>query len=135
MEETTAAESSQGYFTVCRFCGKEKKVNLQGQEIGIGSHICVPSHECVTHRRYIGEGKYRCEICGSIAELSIGTGAPEGQRERVHKIKQLFESIACLCFEGPELFPRRELMESIQQEASKGYGICKELLTAMAREG
>ena len=40
--------------------------------------------------------------------------------------KGIFESISCLCAEGPEFHTKLELVELIQAEAIKGYNFCKE---------
>ena len=46
-------------------------------------------------------------------------------KSEIEKCKDLFESILCLCSEGPEFYSKLELMDTIIKEASKGYGICK----------
>lgn len=46
----------------------------------------------------------------------------------VLEAKHLFESITCLCAEGPEFHTKMELLEAISREAVKGFNFCKEAL-------
>ena len=43
----------------------------------------------------------------------------------VEKCRLLFESISCLCCEGPEFMTKMELMKAIGKDAGKGYDLCK----------
>jgi hypothetical protein len=49
-------------------------------------------------------------------------------KEQVEEIKNLFDSITCLCVEGPEFHSRVVLMDTIIKEAVKGYNLCKKYL-------
>lgn len=53
-------------------------------------------------------------------------------KKDIEKCKDLFESISCLCCEGPELMSKMELMSAINKDAGKGYDICKRHLIAHA---
>ena len=44
----------------------------------------------------------------------------------LEKIKNIFDSIVCLCVEGVEFMTRTELATKIIEEATKGYKICKD---------
>ena len=46
----------------------------------------------------------------------------------IEQAKDLFESITCLCAEGPEFMKKLELTEAISKEAIKGFNLCKENL-------
>ena len=65
--------------------------------------------------------KEQVEIIKDIVELSEF----KTRYAELEKAQELFESITCLCVEGPEFHTRKELMESILREAEKGYGFCK----------
>jgi len=41
--------------------------------------------------------------------------------QRVREANKLFESIMCLCSEGPEFHNKLELLDIIKEEAKKGY--------------
>ena len=43
----------------------------------------------------------------------------------IEKCKELFESILCLCSEGPEFHTFMELMDAVLREARKGFSICR----------
>ena len=43
--------------------------------------------------------------------------------DKIEEAKELCESIICLCAEGRELMARRHLLDAIQREAERGYGI------------
>jgi len=43
----------------------------------------------------------------------------------IRKVKDIFESITCLCAEGPEFHGKMELVELIAKEAVKGYFLCR----------
>lgn len=43
----------------------------------------------------------------------------------VEKCRLLFESISCLCCEGPEFMTKMELMKAIGKDAGEGYDLCK----------
>jgi len=43
----------------------------------------------------------------------------------IEKCKELFESILCLCSEGPEFHTKMELMDAVLREARKGFSICR----------
>ena len=47
------------------------------------------------------------------------------QSEEIFKeVELIFDSILCLCIEGPEVCTKAELMEAITKEAEKGYALC-----------
>ena len=52
---------------------------------------------------------------------------PFGNSGDLKRLKYLFDSIVCLCAEGPEFHSKLELVEYIQKEAVKGYNLCKEM--------
>ena len=43
----------------------------------------------------------------------------------IEKCKELFESILCLCSEGPEFHTKMELMDAVLREAREGFSICR----------
>ena len=43
----------------------------------------------------------------------------------IEECKDFFESIMCLCVEGPEFHTKMELVDAICQEATKGYDLCR----------
>lgn len=49
-------------------------------------------------------------------------------RITIEQLKKLFESISCLCAEGPEVFEALKIIEAIQKETTKGYKICERYL-------
>lgn len=49
-------------------------------------------------------------------------------KEQIEEVKNLFDSITCLCAEGPEFYTKMELMDIIVKEAVKGYNLCKSCL-------
>lgn len=51
-------------------------------------------------------------------------------KEQIEEVKNLFDSITCLCVEGPEFHTKMELMDIIIKEAVKGYNLCKKDLTS-----
>jgi len=53
-------------------------------------------------------------------------------KEDIKKCQELFDSISCLCCEGPEFMSKIELMSAIGKDAGKGYDICKRHLIANA---
>ena len=55
-------------------------------------------------------------------------------KKDIEKCKDLFESISCLCCEGPEFMSKMKLMSAIGKEANKGYDICKRHLIANAAD-
>ena len=46
----------------------------------------------------------------------------------IEELQELFNSISCLCAEGPEFLGKMELIEAIGRDARKGYDICKKVL-------
>lgn len=48
--------------------------------------------------------------------------------ETIECIKDLFDSITCLCAEGPEFHTKMELMDLILERSMAGYDICKDML-------
>lgn len=55
--------------------------------------------------------------------------------ELIEQLKNLFESISCLCAEGPEVMTKWQLTEKIQSEAMFGYALCKSNLTSRPSGG
>jgi len=55
-------------------------------------------------------------------------------KKDIEKCKDLFESISCLCCEGPEFMTKMELMSAIAKDAGSGYDICKRNLIAHAAD-
>lgn len=53
----------------------------------------------------------------------------EEMNEKLAEIKNLFESITCLCAEGPEFMGKLQLVDAIRKEAHKGFDICKIIFT------
>ena len=49
-------------------------------------------------------------------------------KEIIEELKDIFESISCLCAEGPEFCTKLELTDAIQKETMHGYEICKSYL-------
>jgi len=49
-------------------------------------------------------------------------------KDTIEKLQRLFDSISCLCAEGPEFYGKIALVEAIGREAMKGYDICKDAL-------
>ena len=47
--------------------------------------------------------------------------------DKIQEIQQLFNSIICLCVEGPECVSRRKLMDAILRKAEKGHAITKNI--------
>ncbi len=43
----------------------------------------------------------------------------------IEECKDFFESIMCLCVEGPEFHTKMELVDIILAEATNGYNLCK----------
>lgn len=43
--------------------------------------------------------------------------------QKVREANKLFDSILCLCCEGPELLSKIDLVECIKKEAMKGYNL------------
>ena len=50
-------------------------------------------------------------------------------KKDIEKLRTIFESISCLCAEGPEFCTKLELTDAIQKDAMKGYNFCKRLLS------
>jgi len=46
-------------------------------------------------------------------------------KQTQERIMGLFNSIACLAAEGPEVTPHTKLFELIAKEASEGYALCR----------
>ena len=46
----------------------------------------------------------------------------------IEELKTLFDSIICLCADGPEFHNKLQLVDLIGKEAGKGYNICKTAL-------
>ena len=46
-------------------------------------------------------------------------------KEEIEEIKNLFDSIMCLCVEGVEFMGRVELALKISEDAARGYKICR----------
>jgi hypothetical protein len=53
----------------------------------------------------------------------------EALRIDLGKAKEMFSSIMCLRVEGTEFFPASQILDSILDEAKKGYNACNERLT------
>ena len=51
-----------------------------------------------------------------------------GPDPTIEQAKTLFDCITCLCVEGPEVTPPRELREAILKDALRGYYLCKSTL-------
>lgn len=47
---------------------------------------------------------------------------------KLEEVRELFDSILCLCVEGREVVARKHLLDEIQKEAEKGYEIAREKL-------
>lgn len=45
--------------------------------------------------------------------------------QKVREANKIFESITCLCAEGPEFYSKLNLVELIVKEALKGYNLTK----------
>lgn len=54
----------------------------------------------------------------------------DDMKTNIEKCKDLFESISCLCCEGPEFMTTIELMRAIGKDAGKGYDLCARHLSS-----
>jgi len=54
--------------------------------------------------------------------------SPKRCEQTLKQCKDLFESISCLCAEGPEFMGKLQITEAVLKDAMKGYNLCKEAL-------
>ena len=54
--------------------------------------------------------------------------------KKLAEAKDLFDSIICLGVEGVEFYPAAKILDSVLNEAKKGYDLCKEAITKATKE-